>query len=106
MVGASAVKSRFFSSTDNVLGDNADSKKYRIALWSTTVRQRVEEMLGSSVVSQISAEELTFAANFIASRNFRNFEVYFVTTIIYLGLAIGLRQVFRLIGRYVLGAKS
>ena len=75
-------------------------------IWPALSSQCVIVMLGSAVCSQISAEELTFAANFIASRNFRNFEVYFVTTIIYLGLAIGLRQVFRLIGRRVLGAKS
>ena len=56
-------------------------------------------MLGSSVVSQISAEELTFAANFIQSRNFRSFEVYFVVTGMYLLLAIGFRQLFNLIGR-------
>ena len=55
-------------------------------------------MLGSSVVSQISAEELTFAANFIQSRNFRSFEVYFVVAAIYLLLAIGLRQIFRMVG--------
>lgn len=55
-------------------------------------------MLGSSVVSQISAEELTFAAGFIQSRNFRNFEVYFVVTLLYLALAIGFRQIFALIG--------
>ncbi|MCW5771204.1 MAG: amino acid ABC transporter permease [Rhodospirillaceae bacterium] len=55
-------------------------------------------MLGSSVVSQISAEELTFAANFIQSRNFRSFEVYFVVTLLYLVLAIGFRQAFNRIG--------
>jgi polar amino acid transport system permease protein len=58
-------------------------------------------MLGSAVVSQISAEELTFAANFIQSRNFRSFEVYFVVTGMYLLLAIGFRQLFNLIGRRV-----
>ena len=45
-------------------------------------------MLGSSVVSQISAEDLTYAANFMQSRNFRAFEVYVVATVIYLLLAI------------------
>ena len=55
-------------------------------------------MLGSSVVSQISAEELTFAANFIQSRNFRSFEVYFVVAAIYLLLAIVLWQLFRFVG--------
>lgn len=58
-------------------------------------------MLGSSVVSQISAEELTFAGNFIQSRNFRSFEIYFVITAIYLLLSLGFRQVFRLIGARV-----
>jgi polar amino acid transport system permease protein len=56
-------------------------------------------MLGSSVVSQISAEELTFAANFIQSRNFRSFEVYFVITAMYVLMAVGFRQLFSWIGR-------
>jgi polar amino acid transport system permease protein len=56
-------------------------------------------MLGSSVVSQISAEELTFAANFIQSRNFRSFEVYFIITAMYVLMAIGFRQAFKWIGR-------
>ncbi len=55
-------------------------------------------MLGSSVVSQISAEELTFAANFIQSRNFRSFEVYFIAAGLYLLLSIGFRQIFNAIG--------
>ena len=45
-------------------------------------------MLGSAVVSQISAEDLTYAANFVASRNFRNFEVYLLAALIYLLLAM------------------
>jgi polar amino acid transport system permease protein len=57
-------------------------------------------MLGSAVVSQISVEELTFAANFIQSRNFRSFEVYLVTALMYLLLAVGMRQLFRLAGYY------
>ncbi|MFA6265642.1 MAG: amino acid ABC transporter permease [Pseudolabrys sp.] len=55
-------------------------------------------MLGSSVVSQISAEDLTYAANFIQSRNFRAFEVYLVVAVIYLMLAIALRYILRVIG--------
>jgi polar amino acid transport system permease protein len=55
-------------------------------------------MLGSAVVSQISAPDLTYAANFIQSRNFRAFEVYFVVALIYLVLAIVLRYVLRIIG--------
>jgi polar amino acid transport system permease protein len=55
-------------------------------------------MLGSAVVSQISAPDLTYAANFIQSRNFRAFEVYLVVALIYLVLAIALRYVLRVIG--------
>jgi polar amino acid transport system permease protein len=43
-------------------------------------------------------EDLTFAANFIQSRNFRAFEAYFIATGIYLVLAIFVRQVMRQIG--------
>lgn len=70
-------------------------------IYPALTSQAVIVMLGSSVVSQISAEELTFAANFIQSRNFRSFEVYLVATGIYLALTILLRQSFALIGRRV-----
>jgi polar amino acid transport system permease protein len=67
-------------------------------IYPALTSQFIIVMLGSSVVSQISAEELTFAGNFIQSRNFRSFEVYFVVTGIYLLLSLGFRQVFRLVG--------
>ncbi len=51
-------------------------------------------MLGSAVVSQISAEDLTFVASFIQSRTFRAFEVYFVITGMYLALALGMKFAF------------
>ena len=70
-------------------------------IYPALTSQFIIVMLGSSVVSQISAEELTFAGNFIQSRNFRSFEVYFVITGIYLLLSLGFRQVFRLIGNRV-----
>jgi polar amino acid transport system permease protein len=61
-------------------------------IWPALSSQIVIVMLGSAVVSQIAAEDLTFAANFIQSRNFRAFETYFVSTLIYLALAVLLRQ--------------
>lgn len=45
-------------------------------------------MLGSAVVSAIGADELTSAANYIQSQTFRSFEVYLVTTGIYIGLTL------------------
>lgn len=68
-------------------------------IWPALSSQIVIVMLGSAVVSQIAAEDLSFAANFIQSRNFRAFEVYFLTTLIYLALAIVLRQLLNLLGR-------
>ncbi|MFY3094102.1 amino acid ABC transporter permease [Achromobacter xylosoxidans] len=68
-------------------------------IWPALSSQLVIVMLGSAVCSQIAAEDLTFAANFIQSRNFRAFEVYFVTTGIYLVLAVLLRQLLRMTGR-------
>lgn len=56
-------------------------------------------MLGSAVVSQISAPDLTYAANFVQSRNFRAFEVYFLAALLYLLLAIITRALLRGLGR-------
>jgi polar amino acid transport system permease protein len=71
-------------------------------IWPALSSQIVIVMLGSSVCSQIAVEELSFAANFIQGRNFRAFEAYFATTVIYLMLAILLRQLLRIFGtRYV-----
>ena len=67
-------------------------------IWPALSSQVVIVMLGSAVVSQIAAEDLTFAANFIQSRTFRAFEAYMVSTAIYLCLAILLRQVLAIIG--------
>ncbi|WP_438393857.1 amino acid ABC transporter permease [Caballeronia sp. DA-9] len=53
--------------------------------------QIVITMLGSAVVSQISVSDLTYAASYIQSRNFRAFETYFLITAMYLVMAIILR---------------
>ena len=67
-------------------------------IWPALSSQVVIVMLGSAAVSQIAAEDLTFAANFIQSRTFRAFEAYIVSTVIYLCLAILLRQVLAVLG--------
>lgn len=75
-------------------------------VWPALSSQIIIVMLGSAVCSQISTEELTFAANFIQSRNFRAFETYLVTTLLYLVMAILIRQLLGWIGRrYVVGAR-
>ncbi len=67
-------------------------------IWPALSSQIVIVMLGSAVVSQIAAEDLSYAVNLIQSRNFRAFESYIIGTAIYLLLSIVLRQVLRLMG--------
>lgn len=67
-------------------------------IWPALSSQIVIVMLGSAVVSQIAVEDLTFAANFIQSRTFRAFEAYITSTLIYLLLAIALRQILVWVG--------
>ena len=52
-------------------------------------------MLGSSMISIISAQELTFNANYLQSRTFRSFEIYLTTAVLYLFLSYFFRGVFR-----------
>lgn len=75
-------------------------------VWPALSSQIIIVMLGSSVCSQISTEELSFAANFIQSRNFRAFETYLVTTLLYLAMAIIIRQLLAWVGRrFIAGAR-
>jgi polar amino acid transport system permease protein len=55
-------------------------------------------MLGSSVVSSISAVDLTAVANTLQSTTFRAFEFYFATTLIYLVMALGFRLLLDALG--------
>ncbi len=74
-------------------------------IYPALVSQCIIVMLGSSVVSQVSYEELTFAANLIQSRTFLSFEVYLVTTLMYLLLSIAMRQLLLVVGRKWLGVQ-
>lgn len=67
-------------------------------VWPALVGQMVIIMLGSAVCSQISTEELSYAANQIASTSFRNFETYIVAAGLYLLLAIALRRLLNWVG--------
>lgn len=75
-------------------------------VWPALSSQIIIVMLGSAVCSQISTEELSFAANFIQSRNFRAFETYLLTTALYLLMAIGIRQLLAWFGRrFIMGER-
>ena len=68
-------------------------------VWPALVSQLVLIMLGSAVVSQVAAEDLSYAANFVQSRSFRAFESYIAVTLLYLLLAVLMRQALILLGR-------
>ena len=68
-------------------------------VWPALSSQIIIVMLGSAVCSQISTEELSFFANFIQSRNFRAFETYALTTLVYLCMALLIRQLLNALGR-------
>jgi polar amino acid transport system permease protein len=60
-------------------------------------------VLNSAVISVISAEELAFQAKYVASRTFRNFEIYLLITIVYLAIAQLFRVAFQLVSKLIFG---
>ncbi|SFD73708.1 amino acid ABC transporter permease [Paracidovorax konjaci] len=73
-------------------------------VWPAMVSQIVIVMLGSAVCSQISVQELSYAANLIQSRNFRAFESFIVATAVYLLLSIAVRRLLHWAGpRFLFG---
>jgi len=73
-------------------------------IYPALVSQCIIVMLGSSVVSQVSFQELTFVASLIQSRTFLSFEVYLVCTLFYLALSIVMRQLLLIAGRRFFGS--
>jgi len=63
-------------------------------------------MLNSSIVSVISADELTAAAQDIQGRTFRAFEAYITATLIYLALSLAFSGAFALAERAAFGRKT
>ena len=73
-------------------------------VWPAMTSQIIIVMLGSAVCGQIAAQELSYAANLIQSRNFRAFEAFIVATLVYLALSVLLRQLLHWIGpRWIFG---
>lgn len=63
--------------------------------------QFILQLLGSSIVSAIAAEELTAIANNLVMKTFRNFEIYIVVAVIYFVVVQAFILLFRLGGRYL-----
>ncbi|MEQ8696280.1 MAG: amino acid ABC transporter permease [Bauldia litoralis] len=61
--------------------------------------QFILQLLGSSIVSAIAAEELTAIANNLVMQTFRNFEIYIVVAVMYFVVVQAFIMLFRLGGR-------
>ncbi|MDM0086636.1 MULTISPECIES: amino acid ABC transporter permease [unclassified Variovorax] len=59
-------------------------------------------LMASSITSQISAEEISAAANQIQSTSFRGFEVYLLISLVYLAMVLAMKSLFSLIGGFLL----
>lgn len=70
-------------------------------VWPALTSQFVLLMLASAVTSQISAEELTAAANYVQSDTYRAFESYILVAVLYLGLAFLMRGMFWALGLWL-----
>lgn len=62
-------------------------------IYPALVSQIVIAILFTSVVSQISAEELTFVGTYLESRTFRSFEIYLVISLLYLGIVWSVKAI-------------
>lgn len=68
-------------------------------IYPALTSQFIYLMLSTSVVSVISATDLTAAANDIQQRTFTAFEVYLVVTVIYFVMSLGFSSLFSAIQR-------
>lgn len=76
-------------------------------VWPALCSQIIIVMLGSSVCSQVAAQELTYTANLIQSRTFRAFEIYLCSMGMYLGIALFIRKCLHIFGvRFIDGRVS
>lgn len=66
------------------------------AVYPSLTSQFILQLLGTSIVSAIAAEELTAIANNMAMQTFRNFEIYIVIAVIYFVLVRLCDLLFRL----------
>ena len=68
-------------------------------IYPALIGQVILAVLFTSVVSQIATEDLTFAGDFLNSRSFRSFEIYFAISLIYLAIVWIIKGISYLIER-------
>lgn len=61
--------------------------------------QFILALLTTSIVSSISAEELTAVAESLDTMTFRSFEIYIVATVLYLAMSMAFATIFKMIDR-------
>lgn len=71
------------------------------AVYPAVTSQFTLLLLASSVLSVISAEELTAVANNLSSQTFRTIEIYVVVGAFYLGMTLCISLVLALLGRLI-----
>jgi polar amino acid transport system permease protein len=76
------------------------------AVYPALTSQFILQLLGTSIVSAIAAEELTAIANNMAMQTFRNFEIYLVIAVIYFVLVRLCGLAFRLLSPLVFRWKA
>lgn len=75
-------------------------------VWPSLASQFTLTMLGSSVCSFISVQELSGEAATVQSLTFRSFEVYIVASALYLALALALKAVLTILGYFLFSQRS
>ena len=70
-------------------------------IYPALTSQMVLLMLLSSVISQISVEELTYVGNFLRSRTFKDFEVFIAIAAIYIVLTLVFKFAAQLLYRHL-----
>lgn len=71
-----------------------------VKVYPSLTSQFIFLFLTTGLVSEISVEDLTWAGRFISDRNFRDFEVFIVLTVIYILLAWLFKLIFQLVKRF------
>ncbi len=71
-----------------------------VKVYPSLVSQFIFLFLTTGLVSEISIEDLTWAGRFISDRNFRDFEVFIVLTVMYMALAWLFKLLLQLLKRY------
>jgi polar amino acid transport system permease protein len=76
-------------------------------IWAGLISQLVIILLASSLCSQISTMEISYVASFIVGRTFQSFQPYVIATVLYLLLAISLREFLKWLGpRFIFGRQN